>query len=294
MTAEIIATALGGRKTGRCWMARCPAHDDRDPSLSIATGKDGKVLLRCHAGCDQAQVIDALWGRGLWEPRDRHADRRHAYKLRRSAVMAPERDDATRTEAARRIWQASAPAPGTLIETYLQSRGLHPPLPPTLRFHTGLKHPSGGIWPAMVTLVTRGGDDTQFAIHRTFLTRDGTGKIPVEPQKMMLGPCRGGAVRLAPSGEHLAVAEGIETALSIMQATGVPTWAALSAGGIKSLILPPLPLATMVTITADHDAVGLRAAHDAAERWTLESRRVRIALPPEGQDFNDFLREEAA
>ena len=294
MTAETIANALGGRKTGPGWIARCPAHDDREPSLSIATGKDGKVLLRCHAGCDQAQVIDALWVRGLWEPRDRHADRRRAYKLRRSADMAPERDDATRTEAARRIWQTSAPAPGTLTETYLQSRGLHPPLPPTLRFHTGLKHPSGGIWPAMITLVTRGSDDTQFAIHRTFLTRDGTGKTPVEPQKMMLGPCRGSAVRLAPSGEHLAVAEGIETALSIMQATGVPTWAALSAGGIKSLILPPLPLATVVTITADHDAVGLRAAHDAAERWTLEGRRVRIALPPEGQDFNDLLREEAA
>ena len=204
MTAEIIATALGGRKTGRCWMARCPAHDDREPSLSIATGKDGKVLLRCHAGCDQAQVIDALWGRGLWEPRDRHADRRRAYKLRRSAVMAPERDDAKRTEAALRIWRVSAPAPGTLIETYLQSRGLHPPLPPTLRFHTGLKHPSGGIWPAMVTLVTRGGDDTQFAIHRTFLTRDGTGKIPVEPQKMMLGPCRGkaGPVGRTPGGRR--------------------------------------------------------------------------------------------
>ncbi len=124
MTAEIIAKALGGRKTGRCWMARCPAHDDREPSLSIATGKDGKALLRCHAGCDQAQVIDALWVRGLWEPRDWHADRRRAYKLRRSADMAPERDDATRTEAARRIGQASAPAPGTLIETYLQSRGL--------------------------------------------------------------------------------------------------------------------------------------------------------------------------
>jgi hypothetical protein len=49
----------------------------------------------------------------------------------------------------------------------------------------------------MVALVTRGADGTPLAIHRTFLARDGGGKAPVDPQKMMLGPCRGGAVRLA-------------------------------------------------------------------------------------------------
>jgi len=48
----------------------------------------------------------------------------------------------------------------------------------------------------MVALVTRGTDDAPLAIHRTFLARNGAGKAPVEPQKMMLGPCRGGAVRL--------------------------------------------------------------------------------------------------
>ena len=48
-------------------MARCPAHDDREPSLSISAGKDGKVLVRCHAGCDQRDVIAALRARGLWQ-----------------------------------------------------------------------------------------------------------------------------------------------------------------------------------------------------------------------------------
>ena len=45
-------------------MARCPAHDDREPSLSISDGKDGKVLVRCHAGCDQRDLIAALRARG--------------------------------------------------------------------------------------------------------------------------------------------------------------------------------------------------------------------------------------
>ncbi len=66
MTAEAIAKALGGRKAGRDWMARCPAHDDRKPSLSIATGDEGRVLVCCHAGCPQAAVVAALKARGLW------------------------------------------------------------------------------------------------------------------------------------------------------------------------------------------------------------------------------------
>ncbi|MGH8646770.1 MAG: hypothetical protein ACREX4_20845 [Gammaproteobacteria bacterium] len=63
MRAETIARALSGRKVGGGWMARCPAHDDHNPSLSIHDGDDGKVLVRCHAGCDQVRVIDVLRAR---------------------------------------------------------------------------------------------------------------------------------------------------------------------------------------------------------------------------------------
>ena len=65
MTAKEIAGALGGRKMGAVWMARCPTHDDREPSLSIRDADDGKVLVRCHAGCDQQRVIAELRARSL-------------------------------------------------------------------------------------------------------------------------------------------------------------------------------------------------------------------------------------
>jgi hypothetical protein len=68
-SAESIAKALGGRKVGSGWIARCPGHDDREPSLSISTGDQGKVLVRCHAGCTQAAVVEALKVRGLWPGR---------------------------------------------------------------------------------------------------------------------------------------------------------------------------------------------------------------------------------
>jgi hypothetical protein len=201
-----------------------------------------------------------------------------------------EGNDSTRTKAALSVWQSTSPAGGTLVETYLSSRDLSLSPPATLRFHVGLRHPSGGIWPAMVALITDGVSDTPLAIHRTFIAPNGAGKAPVEPQKMMLGPCRGGAVRLGPIGESLVVGEGIETILSVMQATRLSGWAALSASGLRMLKLPPVPLAVQIVVAADNDPTGRAAAEHAATAWTAEGRKVRIALPQiECADFNDVL-----
>ena len=65
MSAGDLAKALGGRRMNGYFVARCPAHEDKNPSLSI-TDRDGRVLVRCHAGCSQADVIAALKARELW------------------------------------------------------------------------------------------------------------------------------------------------------------------------------------------------------------------------------------
>ena len=287
MTAEAVARALGGRKAGAAWMARCPAHDDRDPSLSIMDAGDGKVLVRCHAGCEQMHVIAVLRARGIWGNPGRPRERMRS--LRAGAAL--DRGDARRTEGALNIWRDGVPASGTLVEIYLRSRNIIIPPPAALRFHAAVKHPSGQHWPAMVALVTRGADGVPLAVHRTFLARDGQAKAPVEPVKMMLGPCRGGAVRLGPVGDRLMIAEGIETALSAMQATAQTAWAALSTSGLRTLELPVD--ARDVVVLADGDDAGEAAARDAGLRWKGEGRRVRIARPPRGLDFNDVLTGRA-
>ena len=71
MPLQDVLTALGARNLGLReaaggWQSRCPAHDDRNPSLSIRQADDGKVLLKCHAGCEFQDVVAAL---GL-EPSD--------------------------------------------------------------------------------------------------------------------------------------------------------------------------------------------------------------------------------
>jgi putative DNA primase/helicase len=286
MSAEAIARALGGRRAGTAWMARCPAHADREPSLSINDGDGGRVLVHCHAGCGQQQIIEALRSRGIWLG----SNRPHGVPIHPRPHTAARRDfdnDVQRTKAALRMWMASVSGKGTLVEVYLGSRGIVMPVPATLRFHAAIRHPSGGLWPAMIALVTRGMDGAPLGVHRTFLARDGRGKAAVAPQKMMLGPCRGGVVRLGDGDGRVMVAEGIETALAAMQATGRAAWAALSTSGLRAVELPAGIYE--IVVAADGDESGEAAAIDAARRWRGEGRRVFIARAPRGFDFNDVL-----
>lgn len=46
------------------WMACCPAHDDSDPSLAVASTPSGKILLKCYAGCSALEITQSL-GLGL-------------------------------------------------------------------------------------------------------------------------------------------------------------------------------------------------------------------------------------
>jgi putative DNA primase/helicase len=81
MSLRIVASAVSGvlerleqvRQTSEGWCARCPAHDDRIPSLCIAQGQDGRILLKCQAGCSAGAIVQALGLRltDLFPPRER-------------------------------------------------------------------------------------------------------------------------------------------------------------------------------------------------------------------------------
>lgn len=94
ITAEDIARQLGkGREVrqGDGWVTLCPAHNDSSPSFSVAEGRDGKILVNCHAGCSQTSVIQALKDQGLWPKTTTHQRWRplpHAPKDREPPNMA--------------------------------------------------------------------------------------------------------------------------------------------------------------------------------------------------------------
>jgi putative DNA primase/helicase len=187
---------------------------------------------------------------------------------------------------------------GTAGETYLAGRGLRVPDTPDLLFHRDLTYwDTRTGYPALVAIV-RNVAGERIAIHRTYLAPDGLGKADVPKSRMMLGPVAGGTVRLGTIGEHgvVGLGEGIETALSVMQACpALPVWAALSSGNVEQIVLPPE--VTRVVLLADHDGegVGLKVAERAATRFHAEGRGVWIAHPPDaGDDFNDLLLKKGA
>lgn len=125
-------------------------------------------------------------------------------------------------------------------------------------------------------------------MHLTLLKPDGSGRIE---KKLAAGSKPlGGAIRLYPLevSQPLALAEGVETALAVREATGWPVWACVSAIGLERVELPAE--VHEVVIAADHDPAGLEAANALARRLLGENRRVRLATPPrEGQDWLDVL-----
>jgi putative DNA primase/helicase len=163
-----------------------------------------------------------------------------------------------------RTWAATLDDDGTAAR-YLRTRGLSGAVPSALRLHPSLAYwqPGSdgtttlvGKYPAIVAEV-RMLDGTVAALHRTYLAPGGHGKAEVpEPKKLtpaiFSGATKGAAIHLAePTDGRLAITEGIETGLAVMEATDTPTWACVCEGGLRTVVLPPDIRA--VDVWADHD-----------------------------------------
>jgi len=219
---------------------------------------------------------------------------------------------AQRRSAIASRWREAIPDKGRIAE-YLASRGITIPVPPTLRLHEHLAYhePDPGDknrmvhvsdLPAMMAQVTSQSAGL-VAIHRTYLHPNpevNPGKAPVSTPKKLTTPIyeramNGSAVRLYPiptayDNSPLAITEGIETALAVRQATELPVWSCISAGGLASVEIPHEIVA--VEIFADHDEAGITAAETAAARLAVErpGRTVKIITPAiSGQDWLDVL-----
>jgi hypothetical protein len=287
-------------RRGREFVGLCPFHRERTPSFNVT---DDKQLFHCF-GCGAHGDVFSFVAR-IYDVDFRTAVETIATGLgsQISAVpppaacldTGPRSDNEERNRRlAWRLWTAARDPRKTQVERYLHLRGLGLPSMPVLRWAPRCwNRETGRELPAMLARVD-GADGKFAAVHRTWLLPDGSGKAALREPKWSLGPTKGAAVRLAPLGPVLAVAEGIETALTAI-VTGVPAWAALSAGGIETLVLPIGVREVIVLTDNDANGCGLRTARVAGRRWLAEGRRVRIALPPEpGTDFNDVLRGQRA
>ena len=60
MIDEFVGRLTDLRRQGSGWTARCPNHEDQHNSLSVNVGDDGRILVKCHAGCDTADVVSQM------------------------------------------------------------------------------------------------------------------------------------------------------------------------------------------------------------------------------------------
>ena len=126
MNAEDFTRALGGRWHGTYGTARCPAHDDREPSLSVRDGVDGEPVFNCFVGCDWRDIKDMLRTSGLLpERRNDPPARSRRYRTPNAPKPRPnDIDQQQRIEIARRIWREAVSLADRPAEAYLRERGL--------------------------------------------------------------------------------------------------------------------------------------------------------------------------
>ncbi len=247
-----------------------------------ATGEHGDLLDLIRLGCGLPHLAVAM------------ADARAFLALPRPAPPPSRLAPAPRAspEAARRLFAAGRPVPGTLAEAYLRRRGITARLDtPALRFHPAcFTRPAEDAprqaWPALLAAVTAL-DGRLTGVHRTWLDPARTAKAPLPSPRRALGALLGHGVRFGSARDVLAAGEGLETVLSLISALpGLPAVAALSASHLAALALP-MGLGRLY-VARDDDAAGRHAAARLRDRAAAAGIEVRELVPGFG-DFNDDL-----
>ena len=178
------------------------------------------------------------------------------------------------------------------VKRYLESRALV--ASPLLLAHSAAEYWQDGAltgtYAAMVGLVTSP-DGKPLTYHRTFLADGKKASVP-SPRKLMpaAGDTTGAAIRLWPVSASMGIAEGIETALACHQLFGIPTWSAISAGGLERFIPPDGIQELMIFADRDASYTGQAAAYALAKRLVRDTQiRVWVSLPDDMGDFADQL-----
>jgi hypothetical protein len=290
-----IAEALEGRREGRGWRCTCPVCFHHNLTLNV--GARQPIIFKCWNNpenqCGGYAILAALREQGILNDDDSAVDYASS-----AAPLTYDADAIKYTqrgiEVARDLYcNWSVPAANTIVERYLETRGLSPV--PVLRFLYRCPHSRlDGYWPAMLAPITNVDGDI-IGIHKTFLRPDGAGKVglPKNLQRDIRGLSAGGAVKLMVPrlDAPLLIATGIETSLSAAKLFNLPAWATLSDAGLKSLLLSSDIRHIAIAADRDLNGAGQRAALAAYERWTAEGRKVELLLPSTpGFDFNDELR----
>ena len=270
---------------------RCPAcgKDRRsDKTLGVTVDHTGKGVAHCFR-CAYVETHTPGLPHSAMQPfhirQGRHSV--SGKPLPRVAVQTPAQHEAL-SPAGRALWHAAHPVtPGTPAAHYLNMRRcVLPPEHGHLRWLPNHRHPAGHRGPCMLGLLTDATTAEWKSLHFTWI--EGGRKADVQPPRLLLAGHRkaGTVCRLWPDDEvlaGLAVAEGIETALSLAHAYK-PVWACIDAGNLAAF--PALLGIETLVIGQDRDPAGERAAAECAARWVAAGKTVLVTQQA-ANDVND-------
>jgi hypothetical protein len=284
-----VAHALGGNVSGRNVVAPGPGHSRADRSLSVkidATAPDG-FIVHSFAGDSVGECrehVRVALGLGAGERRSARPTSGRWSHRRRTALNE---DVDYRSALALRLWNQSRDPRGTVVGSYLASRGLRLPddvAGNVIRFHSALQF-DGRLVAGMVALFRDIKTNAPCGIHRTFL--DGAG---AKLGRKMLGRAKGAAIKLDANESvtlGLHIGEGIESCLAAWLAGFRPVWAVGSATAIAAFpVLAGIEAITILGETGDGGA-NHRAAQTCAARWIKAGREAFVVVPVVGGDLND-------
>lgn len=275
-----LVKRLGGTWSPNGAMCRCPAHDDRLPSLSVRVGERA-LLFKCFAGCDTLDVIRAI----------RRLDRN--IPLSGLSAMSPPQISLSPQWLQQRafdLWDSAQPLIGTPAQNYLRRRSISI-LPPALRFHprTPLGRGKQAVFrPALIAALH---ERSHFvAVQRTFLdSQEPRRARDLANPRRMLGRPDHSAVVLAPANDTLGLAEGIETAMSAIMLLDIPVWAVLGNERLAHVAIPDT--VTRLILLPDNDRGGRIGAAKAVKAYAMPGRMIEVLWPPHGyNDWNDLIR----
>jgi putative DNA primase/helicase len=281
MYAAELAQRLKAIRSGRQWKCRCVAHEDGSPSMIIFDGND-RVQVRCLAGCEPIEIISELKRRGLWDQALHYtAPQPTPAKVSHETVMC---------DRARRLFDEAMLCRGTWAQSYFETReiwtvacGID-----DIKFSHNCPREQERR-PAIVVAMRDIHDGQIVAVQRIYLKRDGE-RIVKDGKPMMMGSAGRAAMMLYPwsaRGRVLHISEGLESGLSVMAMDHELVWAMGSCGAIERL--PVLfDRVRRLTIWADNDPPGIKAAEACADRWYAAGLQVKIKIPDrEGWDPAD-------
>jgi hypothetical protein len=257
--------------------------------------EEGRVQVRCMAGCEPEDIIAVLTSRGLW---DTAKANERTIKLERKpsphAEQDKKREHAMRT-LARGIFDTAKPIRGSLAESYFESRDVADVarMIDDVRYHPGCPRYSGAqhkVQPAIVVAMRSITTNAIVAIQRIFLTKQGK----KDGKGMMLGPAGGAAMKLQHLQNHeLHICEGLETGLSVIAMDHGPVWALGSTANMMNFEV--IGSVNRLVIWADNDEAGLKAAALCEGKWHSAHKTVEIFKPRKGgRDFNDVWSTRCA